>query len=82
MNHDAIIGVLVSIICRHRRPAASLLQRLISLILYSGHASKRVQCDMIVMLHLSVCVIVTTLDLYPSSEDWTVPLLSTHNPTC
>ena len=55
-NHDAIIGVLVSIICRHRRPAASLFQRLISLILYSGHASKRVQCDIIVMLHVSICV--------------------------
>ena len=41
-NQDAIIGVLVAIMCRHRRPVSSLFQRLVSLILYSGHASKRV----------------------------------------
>lgn len=41
-NQDAIIGVLVAIMCKHRRPVASLVQQLVSLILYSGHASKRV----------------------------------------
>lgn len=41
-NQDAIIGVLVAIMCKHRRPVSSLFQQLVSLILYSGHASKRV----------------------------------------
>ena len=41
-NQDAIIGVLVAIMCKHRRPISSLFQQLVSLILYSGHASKRV----------------------------------------
>lgn len=41
-NQDGIIGVLVAIMCKHRRPVSSLFQQLVSLILYSGHASKRV----------------------------------------
>ena len=41
-NQDAIIGVLVAIMCKHRRPMSSLFQQLVSLVLYSGHASKRV----------------------------------------
>lgn len=41
-NQDTIIGVLVAIMCKHRRPVSSLFQQLMSLILYSGHASKRV----------------------------------------
>ena len=41
-NQDAIIGVLIAIMCRHCRPVSSLLQQLVSLILYSGHSSKRV----------------------------------------
>jgi hypothetical protein len=41
-NESAIIGVLLAVMCKHRRPVASVFQRLISLILYSGHSSKRV----------------------------------------
>ena len=41
-NHNAIIGVLVAIMCKHRRPKSSLFQQIVSLILYSGHAAKRV----------------------------------------
>ena len=41
-NQDAIIGVLVAIMCKHRQPMLSLFQQLVSPILYSGHASKRV----------------------------------------
>ena len=39
-NQDAIVGVLVLTMCKHRRPSASVLQRLVSLVLYAGHASK------------------------------------------
>ena len=41
-NHDAIIGVLIAIMCKHRRPNSALFQQIVSLILYSGHAAKRV----------------------------------------
>ena len=37
-NTKSIVAFLVAILCRHRRPKFSLLQRIISLILYSGHA--------------------------------------------
>ena len=49
-NHDSIVGVLVAILCKHRRPTASLFQRLVSLILYSGHASKRGR-DLVSSMH-------------------------------
>ena len=41
-NQKAIIGVLIAVLCKHRRPTLSLIQQIVSLILYSGHASKRV----------------------------------------
>ena len=41
-NTDAVIGVIISILAKHRRPHCSLLQKVISLVLYSGHCSKKV----------------------------------------
>lgn len=41
-NSKAVIGLIAAILCRHHRPTASLLQRLISFVLYTGHASKAV----------------------------------------
>ena len=41
-KQKAIIGVLIAVLCKHRRPTLSLIQQIVSLILYSGHASKRV----------------------------------------
>ena len=40
-NQNAIIGVLASILCKYRRPSASILQKIVSFILYTGHASKK-----------------------------------------
>ena len=42
-NTDVLIATIVSIMCKHRRPSACILQRIISLILYSGHSSKQVR---------------------------------------
>lgn len=42
-NTDTIVALIFSIMCKHRRPSACLFQRLISLILYSGHSSKQVR---------------------------------------
>ena len=52
-NQNAIIGVLVSILCKHRRPSSSLFQRLVSLILYAGHASKIV-CKFYCCVHRDI----------------------------
>lgn len=41
-QQEATIGVVTAILCKNRRSSASLIQRLISVILYSGHASKMV----------------------------------------
>ena len=41
-NQNAVIGALIGIMCKNRRPTSSLFQQLVSLILYSGHTSKRV----------------------------------------
>ena len=43
---QAVIGVITAILCRNRRNSASLIQRLISVILYSGHASKMVSISL------------------------------------
>ena len=37
---SAAISVCAAILCRHRRPSTSLLQRVVSLVLYEGHSSK------------------------------------------
>lgn len=41
-NTDAIIIMITSLLCKHRRPSACQLQRFISLVFYAGHSSKRV----------------------------------------
>ena len=41
-NQKAIVGTLALILCKHRRPSSSILQKIVSLILYTGHASKKV----------------------------------------
>ena len=41
-NTKAVVGVCAAIILKHRQPKMNLLQKIISLILYAGHASKKV----------------------------------------
>jgi len=41
-DSNTIISVCTAILCRHHRPSMSLLQRVVSLILYEGHSSKQV----------------------------------------
>ena len=43
-NVDAIIGMCTALFCKHQRNQASLIQKIISIILYSGHTSKQVCC--------------------------------------
>ncbi len=41
-NQEAVIGMCFAIIIKHRNPTLNLLQKIISLVLYSGHSSKQV----------------------------------------
>ena len=41
-NPAAIVGMCVSILAKARQPTACLVQQLVSLVLYAGHASKQV----------------------------------------
>lgn len=41
-NEDLILAVISGIILKHRRPSCSLIQQVISLILYAGHSAKQV----------------------------------------
>ena len=41
-NPAAIVSMCVSILSKARQPTACLVQRLVSLTLYAGHASKQV----------------------------------------
>ena len=45
-----VIGLIATLLCKHQRPSASLVQRLISVILYSGHASKTVSFNTAILL--------------------------------
>ena len=42
VNRECIIGFIAAVMCRYRRPCYSLIQRLLSIVLYAGHASKSV----------------------------------------
>lgn len=44
-NADAEIAFIVSIMGKHKRPSACQMQRVISLIMYAGHASKQVSVN-------------------------------------
>ena len=41
-NTHIVVGTCVAILLKHRNPKMSLLQKIISLLLYAGHASKQV----------------------------------------
>ena len=41
-NSNLVLGLLIGIICKFRRQSCCLLQRIISLVLYAGHSSKKV----------------------------------------
>ena len=41
-NKDCVVGICAAVILKHRRPCMSLVQKLISIILYVGQSSKMV----------------------------------------
>ena len=56
-DEDLVVGVCCAILLRGRSQRMSLLQRVISLILYCGHASKRVSVYVTIMLDWLATVI-------------------------
>ena len=54
-NEDEILALIFSMICKHRRPSSCLFQRVISLALYGGHASKRVSIIVISLYYVISC---------------------------
>ena len=42
VKDESIIGVCAAILLRHQNPQMNLIQRIVSLLLYSGHAPKQV----------------------------------------
>lgn len=41
-NHDAVVGMCTAILLKHKFSKMSVVQKMISLILYGGHAGKQV----------------------------------------
>ena len=46
-NQKAIIGMCASILLKHRYSKMSLVQKIVSVILYAGHTSKQVSMTLI-----------------------------------
>ena len=38
----SIVGMCLSIFCKHRNPQMTMFQRIVSLVLYAGHSAKQV----------------------------------------
>ena len=53
-NRKSVIGIITAILCKHRRPTASLLQRLLSIVWYAGHAAKSVRNNTNVTLQIII----------------------------
>lgn len=46
-RQDVVVGMLISILCRHRNANMALFQRVMSMILYAGHSAKQVQISIL-----------------------------------
>ena len=44
-NQDAVIGMCAALLLKHRFSKMSLVQKIMSLILYDGHSGKQVSCE-------------------------------------
>ena len=41
-EQKSIVGLCLSLLCKHRNPKMTLFQRILSLVLYAGHSAKQV----------------------------------------
>ena len=68
-----VIGIITAILCKNRRDSASIVQRLISIILYLGHTSKLVSC------FTTTCIDIIILDIYQTSKVVTLYVTSNNH---
>lgn len=75
-SNSVVLGVCAAILLRHKNTHMNLLQRLVSLILNAGHASKQVKlfCAKTVIYTKYFINISTSADLHSSPEDAHVSL--------
>lgn len=56
-NNDAIAGFIISILMKQRRATASMFQRIVSILLYNGHCTKKVIITITIMIVCMVCMV-------------------------
>ena len=73
-----VIGTCVAILLKHRNPKLSLLQKIISLVLYAGHASKQVHKSLqeMILIH-NAWLHATGVRTSPEAEPLNVPFTIT-----
>lgn len=68
-SDSAVLGVCAALLLRHRNQRLNLLQRIISLILHSGHAGKLVCCSLLfVHVHAIALLVQMWSDVYPVNK--------------
>ena len=70
-NVDTVVSVCCAILLRGRSQKMNLLQRIISLILFYGHASKRVSKSILLIF---IVIILIDIGLYPLAKAVLVPV--------
>ena len=81
LDSKVVVGVCAAILAKARRPAASLFQHIISIILFSGHCSKKV---MLMLCHERYIIMVcynTIIGVYKTSKAWHL-LIKFRHPAC
>ena len=76
LSQDAITGVITSILCKHWRSSVSLFQRMVSLVLYTGHTSKKAGFS--IKSNTNFNGIHHFIGVPKTSESWHMPLPSTN----
>ena len=64
-RNSAVLGVCAALLLRHRNRNLNLVQRIISLILHSGHSGKKVLCVCTcTCVHVNTHIIIVFAELY------------------
>ena len=76
-NVDTVVSVCCAILLRGRSQKMNLLQRIISLILFYGHASKQVSKPI-----LLIFIVIILIGLYPLAKAVLVPVSQGNDSMC
>lgn len=81
-NTDVFLAVIMCIICKNRRPAACIIQRVFSLLLYTGQVSSGYLCITKKTHILPHCFINSTLGFSANAEGWSLYISLKDHQTC